>query len=130
MKRRDFLTHSSLAGGLALASWPGGALEAQGSPREFYELRVYEMQTGNRKAVRHDYLENACLPALNRLGIKPVGVFSVVSGAGSMGQYVLIPHPDLRGFLTTPGRLAEGTVLGSSSRTSPDPMACRPRPRV
>lgn len=107
MKRRDFLKHSSLAGGLALASLPGGRLEAQGGAREFYELRVYDMQTGNRKAVLHDYLEKAWLPALNRLGIKPVGVFTVVSGAASMGLYVLVPHPDLQSFLTTPDRLAE-----------------------
>jgi hypothetical protein len=94
MKRRDFLKHSSLAGGAMLAG-PSAAALAQEPVREFYELRTYEMQTGNRKAVLHDYLEKACLPAWNRLGIKPVGVFTVLSGANALSLYVLVPHPEL-----------------------------------
>jgi len=105
MKRRDFLKHSSLAGGAMLAAGPAAAL-AQEPTREFYELRVYEMQTGNRKAVLHDYLEKACLPAWNRLGIKPVGVFSVLSGANALSLYVLMPHPELASLVSVPERLA------------------------
>jgi len=69
MKRRDFLKTSSLAGGAVLSTWGGGDALAQGATREFYELRTYEMQTGNRRAVLNEYLEKACIPALNRLGI-------------------------------------------------------------
>jgi hypothetical protein len=105
MRRRDFLANTSLAAGAALGGWPGGAL-AQGAPREIYELRVYEMQTGNRKAVLHDYLEKACLPAWNRLGVRPVGVFTVISGANEFNLYVLIPHPDLPSVLAAPAKLA------------------------
>jgi hypothetical protein len=105
MKRRDFLKHSSLAGGAMLAGAPAAVL-AQEPVREFYELRTYEMQTGNRKAVLHDYLEKACVPAWNRLGIKPVGVFTVLSGANALSLYVLIPHPDLPSVVSAPGRLA------------------------
>jgi hypothetical protein len=108
MKRRDFLTHSTLAGGAVLAGWPGDVL-AQEPSREFYELRVYEMQTGNRKAVLHDYLERACLPALNRLGSTPVGVFTVLSGANALSLYVLVPYPDLASFAAAPSRLAADT---------------------
>ena len=74
MKRREFLKTSSLAGGAALSMWPGRRAIAQSAPREFYELRTYEMQTGNRKAVLNEYLEKAFIPALNRLGSRPVGV--------------------------------------------------------
>jgi len=105
MKRRDFLKHSSLAGGAMLAG-PSAAALAQEPVREFYELRTYEMQTGNRKAVLHDYLEKACLPAWNRLGIKPVGVFTVLSGANALSLYVLVPHPELASLVSLPERLA------------------------
>ena len=107
MKRRDFLKTSSIAGGAVLSSWAGGeALAQEASSREFYELRTYEMQTGNRKAVLNEYLEKAFIPAMNRLGSKPVGVFTVVSGANALNLYVLVPHPSLEGFLSAPAKLA------------------------
>jgi hypothetical protein len=106
MKRRDFLKTSSIAGAAALSSLAGGAAQAQEASREFYELRMYEMPTGNRKAVLHEYLEKACLPAMNRLGIKPVGVFTVVSGSNALNLFVLIPYPSLEHLLSVPGKLA------------------------
>jgi hypothetical protein len=106
MKRRDFLKTSSIAGGAALSSWAGGAALAQESSREFYELRTYEMPTGNRKAVLNDYLEKAWIPALNRLGIRPVGVFTVLSGSNALNLFALIPYPSLEHLLSAPGKLA------------------------
>jgi len=122
MKRRDFLKTSSIAGGAVLASWAGGDALAQDSPREFYELRTYEMPTGNRKAVLNEYLEKACIPAMNRLGVKPVGVFTVVAGSNALNLFVLIPYPSLEQFLSAPARLAAdaeyqkaaGTYLSAS----------------
>jgi hypothetical protein len=106
MKRRDFLKTSSIAGAAALSSWAGGAAQAQEASREFYELRTYEMQTGNRKAVLNEHLEKACIPAMNRLGIKPVGVFTVVAGTNALNLFVLFPYPSLEQFLSAPARLA------------------------
>jgi hypothetical protein len=122
MKRRDFLKTSSIAGGAVLSSWAGGVALAQDSSREFYELRTYEMPTGNRKAVLNEYLEKACIPAMNRLGVKPVGVFTVVAGSNALNLFVLIPYPSLEHFLSAPARLAAdaeyqkaaGTYLSAS----------------
>jgi hypothetical protein len=109
MRRRDFLKTSSIAGGAVLSSLAAGEALAQDSPREFYELRTYEMQTGNRKAVLNDYLEKACIPALNRLGSKPVGAFTVVSGSNALNLFVLVPHASLESFLAAPAKLAADT---------------------
>jgi len=106
MKRRDFIKTSSLAGGAVLSGWAGGQAGAQAASREFYELRTYEMPTGNRKAVLNDYLAKAAIPAWNRLGISPVGVFGVVSGSNGLNLYVLIPYPSLEVFNAAPARLA------------------------
>ena len=106
MKRRDFLKTSSIAGAAVLSPWAGGAVSAQDASREFYELRTYEMQTGNRKAVLNEYLAKACIPAMNRLGVKPVGVFTVVAGTNALNLFVLVPHPSLEHFLSAPARLA------------------------
>jgi hypothetical protein len=122
MKRRDFLKTSPIVGGAVLSSWAGGAAHAQETSREFYELRTYEMPTGNRKAVLNDYLEKAGIPAWNRLGVKPVGVFTVVSGSNALNLFVLIPYPSLEHFLSAPVKLAAdaeyqkaaGTYLSAS----------------
>ena len=107
MKRRDFLKTSSIAGGAVLSSWAAGEAMAQPtSAREFYELRTYEMQTGDRKAVLNGYLEKAFIPALNRLGSRPVGVFSVVSGSNGLNLYVLLPHASVEAFLASQAKLA------------------------
>jgi len=110
MKRRDFLRASSVAGSAALALGLEGRADAQTASREYYELRTYEMQTGNRKTVLNDYLEKACIPALNRLGSAPVGVFNVVSGANALLLYVLIPFPTLDAFASAPAALAADPV--------------------
>ena len=106
MKRRDFIKTSSLAGGAVLAGWPGSQAFAQTGSREFYELRTYEMPTGNRKAVLNDYLSKACIPAWNRLGVAPVGTFAVVSGSNALLLYVLIPYPSMETLLAAPAKLA------------------------
>ncbi len=106
MKRRAFLKASSLTGAAVCSGWSGlGSLAAAAEP-EYYELRVYEMPTGNRKSVLNDYLSKAAIPALNRLGAAPVGVFGVASGANALSLYVLIPHPTIDSFLSAPAKLA------------------------
>ncbi len=106
MKRRDFLKSSSLAGTAALSTALGQQALAQQDQREFYELRTYEMQTGNRKGVLNDYLAKAAIPAWNRLGIKPVGIFNVVSGSNALLLYTLIPYPSMDALLSAPSRMA------------------------
>jgi hypothetical protein len=103
MERRDFL--KSAAAGAAASGLTLGQASAQ-QQREFYELRIYDMQTGNRKSVLNNYLEKAAIPGWNRLGSKPVGVFNVVYGANALNLYVLIPYPTLDAFLTAPEKLA------------------------
>jgi hypothetical protein len=106
MRRRTFLKTSSLAGAAALSGGSGLGAFAPAAAREFYELRVYEMPTGNRKAVLNDYLAKAAIPAWNRIGIGPVGAFNVVSGANALMLYVLVPYPDMEAFLAAPSKLA------------------------
>ena len=105
MKRRAFLKSSALAGASIVSGGAGVDALATPAGREFYELRIYEMPTGNRKAVLNDYLAKAAIPALSRLGIGPVGAFNIVSGANELMLYVLVPYPDLEAFLSAPAKL-------------------------
>lgn len=105
MKRREFITSSGLASAALLSNTVGLDARADDA-RGVYEWRVYDLPTGNRKAPVNDYLAKAAIPAWNRLGIAPVGAFTVVSGASSLLLYVLIPHQDLSSFESAPARLA------------------------
>lgn len=98
IKRRDFLTTSILASGLAgvSTSLRPQAAEPSASPsREYYELRLYHFRKGAQQRRFDDYAKNAALPALNRLGIGPIGVFNVAVGPDSPTMYVLIPYKSL-----------------------------------
>ncbi len=75
----------------------------QGS-RAWYELRRYEIETEAQKAGFDKFASEAALPAWNRLGIEPVGVFYPQEGLSPI--YVLLPHVSFPSFLTSTARLS------------------------
>lgn len=106
MKRRDFLKASAAVSALAgLTSTTLKASAAETAAREYYELRVYRLKEGGDHTALDGYLEKAAIPALNRIGIKPVGVFTEPEAKDGPALYVLIPHPTLDCFATAAVRL-------------------------
>lgn len=108
MKRRDFLKSTAAAASLTgLASaLPAFAAESSAVPaREFYELRRYQLRRGPMVKRFEDYVTNAALPAMGRMGIGPVGVFTPIGGPDTPAAYVLIPFPSLAEFATIGERL-------------------------
>ena len=65
------------------------------SEREFYELREYHISSEAQKKQLTDYLKNAEIPALNRLGIKAVGVFEEIEPGDEQVVYMFIPFNKL-----------------------------------
>jgi len=53
------------------------------------------MLPGAKKKLLNDFLREAAIPAMNRTGIEPVGVFNVMFGPDSLTLYVLMPHKSL-----------------------------------
>ena len=103
MQRRQFLS-SSLAAAAALdAQTPGQGRTA----REYYELRCYHLQSGPTTKAAHKYIEEALIPALNRLGMKTVGSFDLYLGPETPSIYVLIPSSSLEALVTSEHRLAQ-----------------------
>jgi hypothetical protein len=95
MKRRQFLKTSITASALAgVASLPklAGAAAAPSGPQEFYEFRVYRLKSGASQGTLDEYFERALIPALNRLGSRPVGVFVEKEPKEQVSVYTLIPH--------------------------------------
>ncbi len=90
MKRRTFLAMSGAAG---LAPLGGLTMAAEGAAqagRQYYRLHQYLVDDEAQKKRCDAYLRDAAIPALNRLGIQPVGVFYPREGIGPI--YALLPH--------------------------------------
>ncbi|MCH5689881.1 hypothetical protein LWM68_40025 [Niabella sp. W65] len=66
---------------------------AQKNLREYYQLTIYNYNSATQEAALNDYLQNALLPTLHRLGITRVGAFSNLANdtAKQKKMYVLIP---------------------------------------
>lgn len=112
MKRRQFLTSSLAASAFALT---GKASDAQvasnGTPREYYELRQYHMQTGPQTKLTDAYVSDALIPALNQLGISPVGAFVLTLGPETPTLYVLLPSIRLETLVTAQMQLAQDAIF-------------------
>lgn len=106
MQRREFLKASiATTAVVGLGQAAGLAAPDDAAARQYYELRTYNFKPGAAHKLANDYLEQAALPALNRLGITPVGVFTEFDKPEADALYVLIPYPSLESFATAATRL-------------------------
>lgn len=62
---------------------------------EFYLWRQYILRNGTQPRRLAEYLQGAAIPALNRLGHKPIGVFEVVAGVPGPTLFLLTPIASL-----------------------------------
>lgn len=110
--RRTFLKTTLAASASAALASRLSAVAAPG--RDYYELRCYRLQAGTRlkadadPALLDGYIEHALLPALGRLGVRNVGVFTelevrkdTAAAAPKAGSpvWVLISHASLDSFV-------------------------------
>ncbi|MCC5931238.1 MAG: NIPSNAP family protein [Cyclobacteriaceae bacterium] len=116
MKRRNFFAG---AAGFGLGSMmaTGTSLAANKEDnRHFFEWIHYELPRGNHKNRVQNYYKNAAIPALNRMGIQPVGLFSVAYGPSQPSLYVLIPHKSMESVLSWQARLMQDQTYMKDSR--------------
>ena len=98
MKRREFLKSSVALTSVAAmsSSLTAGAAEADNkTSREFYELRQYHLRQGTMLKRFDDFFRAVGVPALNRAGVAPVGVFDLAVGPDAPTKYVLLPFKSL-----------------------------------
>ena len=75
------------------------------SQNQVYELRVYEIEFFRSADLLHTYFEKALIPALNRQGVKNVGVFEEVGESLPKKIYLLVPHRDITNFQNSESNL-------------------------
>jgi hypothetical protein len=110
MERRVFIAAAAGAGGAWLSSpaaeAAGLAAGMQGTSAEYYELRRYRLRRGPQQQLVDAYMRDALVPALQRAGTGPVGVFNVTIGADNPTLHLLITYRTLDAFTALPARLA------------------------
>jgi NIPSNAP protein len=109
MDRRKFLGSALASGAVAASATPLRAAQqaTSAAPREYYELRRYHIISGPQKQLADSYFRDALIPALNRLDIKPVGVFNTSIGSEGPSCYVLMPAARAEILITAEARLAD-----------------------
>ena len=108
----------------------GGQTSAGGAGPDVYLWRQYVLRTGTEPRRVGDFLEHAMVPALNRLGHRPIGVFEGVAGVTTPAIFTLTPLASLDAVGTLDARLAqdeEFTRAGSAylDATAADPAFVR-----
>jgi hypothetical protein len=108
MKRRNFLVSSLAASAVAGVTAEAAARNAAPatSDREFYELRRYQLRRGPQQQLVDAFFRDAAIPTLNRMGVKPLGVFSSAIGPGSPTIYALFPHASIESAVMIHDRAA------------------------
>ena len=72
------LTHLLSGFAMLALSFSGFAADPASAKadRQYYELRVYSTQNEDQRALIDNYWQKAAIPAYNRAGIQPIGVFT------------------------------------------------------
>ena len=99
MQRREFLSATAAAAvGLAVPNRSRAAGET--SARLLFELRTYHFASAEKQKAFASFLSHAAVPAFNRAGVEPVGVFELLAKDNPKAKiqenpndlYVLLPH--------------------------------------
>jgi len=93
-------------------------LSAQNTKRDYYELRIYHIESKSQEGQIDNFLQNALLPALHRNGIEKVGVFKPIATQPDAGKriYVWIPYKSLKEYVGMQSRLDKDEDFLSSGK--------------
>ena len=96
MKQREFKTTESAGG------------------KDYYELRRYQLRNAEQRDALIGFLGAAAIPAVNRIGVRSVGVFYIADGENEQlsninehrnDVWVLLPHRSLESLVSMMGKL-------------------------
>lgn len=106
MNRREFLA-AGIGGTAGFGSVASGMAASDQGQREYFEMRRYRTLNRAKTGVLANFLRAVGIPAMNRIGIKRVGVFNVMYGENEPTLYVLLVHQSLESVAQASARLLE-----------------------
>lgn len=76
--------------------------------KEFYQVTIYRYTRPQQEVLLDNYLQNALIPALHRLGIKNIGIFKDIANDTTEQKklYVIIPATSVEKFYTITEKLS------------------------
>lgn len=76
----------------------------EAAKRDFYEIKIYRLNSTDQEARLDKFLKEAYLPALHRAGISKVGVFKPIESDPLKGQIIVVftPYKSLNQFEKLP----------------------------
>ena len=125
MKRREFLAASAAGVVGAVASRLAlGAGEQASQGRQLFELRTYHFASPAKRDAYEQFMAEVAVPALNRAGIEPVGVFKLMAednpklegAAENHDLTVLLPHNSMDSVIGLEDRLAADQQFQQAGR--------------
>ena len=115
MQRRTFLSSTIVGGSLASLPAMTSAADDSKGPRQLIELRTYVLKPDQQKAF-DVYLEQALIPALNRLGAKSVGVFvETLPPPRPPIYYVLVPYDNAEQWTSVSAKLLSDSAYQTAA---------------
>lgn len=104
MNRREFLA-TGVAGLAATNISTGTEITGGTIQRQFFEWRQYHLRTGDPKNRVGEFYKNVGIAAMNRAGIKTVGVFNPVYGPSRPTLHVLLVHDSMDSVVNAHAKL-------------------------
>ena len=108
INRRRFLAATGILGLLSKAA-PETKAQDIAPERQYLVLQKYSFDKEEQRAGFDEFMRALAIPALNRLGVHPAGVFEDAQNAKIV--YVLLPHGNIQSALTLTQRLLSDSVL-------------------
>lgn len=105
MKRRNFIQVTAMGTVAGLASCGSVLADPRSEKKQMYELREYDLIKPERQEFLNRYFKNGLIPALNKLGIKNIGVFKQIGTEHPVKMYMLIPFKTGSDFFSIPPKL-------------------------
>ncbi len=109
------------------------AINANAADRYYYQIKVYHLKNTKQVAMVENFLQNAYLPALHKLGIKNIGVFKPITEADTTDRkiYVFTPYKTMDELESTPAKLLKDQQYLTSGKDYLDaPVANLPYVRI
>ena len=86
--------------------------------RQFFQLKTYSFASESQLAITDAYLKEAFIPAMNRLGLGPIGVFKNRPDEkdSTLKTHVLISFDDIEAFLSYESKLANDNAYKQAGK--------------
>lgn len=94
-------------------------LYSQSKKTPFYEIKVYHFEDERQEALIDGYLKDAFIPAMNRQGIRNVGVFKPINNVEVKDKriYVLIPFKFAKNYVRVSELLAKDASYNNDGKS-------------